>query len=75
MVQIADLCSYALRRYLENEESTLFDLVFERADRRGGVAVALTLMVAVPSRIAEPSPAPHIPRRQPHRWWSPRERP
>jgi hypothetical protein len=34
MVQIADLCSYALRRYLENGEEELFDLVFQRADRK-----------------------------------------
>lgn len=34
MVQIADLCSYALRRYLENGEDELFDLVFMRADRK-----------------------------------------
>ena len=33
MVQIADLCSYALRRYLENKEDTLFNLVYSRADR------------------------------------------
>lgn len=33
MVQIADLCGYALRRYLENKEEDLFDLVFNRADR------------------------------------------
>jgi len=33
MVQIADLCAYALRRYLENKEEELFDLVFKRADR------------------------------------------
>ena len=33
MVQMADLCAYALRRYLENSETELFDLVFERADR------------------------------------------
>lgn len=33
MVQIADLCAYALRRYLENKEDDLFDLVFKRADR------------------------------------------
>ena len=32
MVQLADLCAYALRRYLENDESELFDLVFRRAD-------------------------------------------
>jgi hypothetical protein len=41
MVQIADLCSYALRRYLENNESPLFDLVFERADRRDGRVVGV----------------------------------
>jgi hypothetical protein len=36
MVQIADLCGYALRRYVENGEETLFNLIFERADRRDG---------------------------------------
>ncbi len=34
MIQVADLCAYALRRYLENNESALFDCVFERADRK-----------------------------------------
>lgn len=33
MVQIADLCSYALRRYLENGETELFDIIMTRADR------------------------------------------
>jgi hypothetical protein len=33
MVQLADLCAYALRRYLENGEDGLFDLIFQRADR------------------------------------------
>ena len=41
MIQIADLCAYAVRRYLENNETYLFDLVFERADikdqRRVGI--------------------------------------
>ena len=41
MVQIADLCSYGLRRYLENNETEIFDKVFERADRRGGLAVGV----------------------------------
>ncbi len=41
MVQIADLCAYALRRYLENGEIELFDLVFNRADRRGTTAVGV----------------------------------
>lgn len=33
MVQIADVCGYALRRYLENNDEELFDPIFERADR------------------------------------------
>lgn len=33
MVQIADLCAFALRRYLENGEEELFNLVFKRGDR------------------------------------------
>jgi hypothetical protein len=33
MVQIADLCSYALRRYLENHETDLFNRIFLRAHR------------------------------------------
>jgi hypothetical protein len=41
MVQIADLCAYALRRYLENGEQDLFDKVFRVADRKDGVAVGV----------------------------------
>ncbi len=41
MVQIADLCAYALRRYLENNENELFDPVFERADRKGDIVVGV----------------------------------
>ncbi len=41
MVQIADLCSYSLRRYLENGEKDLFKLVFKRADRVGNTAVGV----------------------------------
>lgn len=41
MVQLADLCAYALRRYLENDEETLFDLVFQRADRIGTTTVGV----------------------------------
>lgn len=33
LVQIADLCSYALRRFVENGETALFKSVFARADR------------------------------------------
>ena len=41
MVQLADLCAYALRRYLENSETALFNLVFERADRVGETVVGV----------------------------------
>jgi hypothetical protein len=41
MVQIADLCSYSLRRYCENSETDLFRRIFHRADRIGGRAVGV----------------------------------
>ncbi len=41
MVQIADLCSYALRRYLENGETDLFNPLFARADRVGNRVVGV----------------------------------
>jgi len=42
MVQLADLCAYALRRYLENNENELFDLVFKIGDRdRNGRCVGI----------------------------------
>lgn len=41
LVQIADLCSYALRRYVENGETDLFRRVFARADRTRGVVVGV----------------------------------
>lgn len=41
MVQVADVCCYALRRYLENDEEELFDLVFQRADRKDSVVVGI----------------------------------
>lgn len=41
MVQIADLCAYAIRRYLENNEDDLFNLVFQRADTKGGAVVGV----------------------------------
>lgn len=34
MVQIADLCSYSLRRYVENGEEGLFTKIYTRADRQ-----------------------------------------
>ncbi len=42
MVQVADLCSYALRRYLENNESDLFQRIFRIADKNSrGVVVGV----------------------------------
>jgi len=41
MVQIADLCSYSIRRYLENSEANLFDKIYERADRKDGAVVGI----------------------------------
>jgi hypothetical protein len=41
MIQIADLCSYALRRFLENGERSLFEKVFTRAHRRGTATVGV----------------------------------
>ncbi len=41
MVQIIDVCSYALRRYLENGEEELFNLIYKRADRKDNVVVGV----------------------------------
>lgn len=41
MIQIADLCSYALRRFLENGETALFEKVYARADRNAGRVVGV----------------------------------
>jgi hypothetical protein len=41
MVQIVDLCSYALRRYLENGETDLFHRILPRADRAGSTVVGI----------------------------------
>jgi hypothetical protein len=41
MIQIADVCAYALRRYLENNEEKLFDSIFKRADRKDSVVVGV----------------------------------
>ena len=41
MVKMADLCAYALRRYLENNETELFDLIFQKADRMGEATVGV----------------------------------
>lgn len=47
MVQVADLCSYALRRYLENSETDLFRRIFARADRVGATAVGVRHFTAL----------------------------
>ncbi len=36
LVQVADLCAYAFRRYVENNEIDLFDRVFPSVDEAGG---------------------------------------
>lgn len=41
LVQIADLCSYALRRYLENHEDRWLPAVEARADTLAGIAVGV----------------------------------
>ncbi len=41
MVQAADLCSYALRRYFENAETDLLSNIYERADRKDGKVVGV----------------------------------
>lgn len=41
MIQVADLCSYALRRFIENNETALWDIVEARVDSRGAVADGL----------------------------------
>jgi hypothetical protein len=41
MVQLDDLCGYALRRYLENKEEKLFDIIFQRADRKDNKVVGV----------------------------------
>ncbi|MFM9972439.1 MAG: DUF3800 domain-containing protein, partial [Burkholderiales bacterium] len=41
MVQMADVCAYVLRRYCENQETELFDIIFSRADRANGRAVGV----------------------------------
>ena len=41
LVQVADLCAYALRRYVENQELDLFRRIFTRADRSGGAVVGV----------------------------------
>ncbi|HZL17552.1 MAG TPA: DUF3800 domain-containing protein [Polyangia bacterium] len=41
MVQAADLVGYALRRFIENKETDLFERIYPRFDRRGQTLVGL----------------------------------
>jgi Protein of unknown function (DUF3800) len=41
MVQLADLCSYSIRRFLENGETALFNKIIKRADRKDGKIVGV----------------------------------
>jgi hypothetical protein len=41
MVQLADLCAYSIRRYLENNEDTLFELIIQRADTKNNKRVGV----------------------------------
>ena len=41
MVQVADLCAYATRRFFENGEDDLFDRIYPAFDRVGGKLVGL----------------------------------
>jgi hypothetical protein len=41
MVQLADLCAYAVRRFFENQEEDLLDRIYPRLDRYQGKLVGL----------------------------------
>ena len=41
MVQMADLCAYATRRFFENGELDLFDRIFGRFDQARGRMVGI----------------------------------
>jgi hypothetical protein len=41
MIQISDLCAYALRRYCENGNTDLFHRIFPRADKLGAMVVGV----------------------------------
>ena len=41
MVQMADLCAYASRRYFENNELDLFNRIFNRFDQARGKVVGI----------------------------------
>ena len=41
MIQIADLCCYSIRRYLEKGETELFNEIYKRADRKDDATVGV----------------------------------
>ncbi len=41
MIQLADLCSYSIRRYCENGETDLFNRISPRFDRKDGIIVGV----------------------------------
>lgn len=41
MVQVADLCAYAVRRFFENREVALFERIYSRFDRANDRLVGL----------------------------------
>lgn len=41
MIQMADLCSYATRRFIENGEQELFNRIYSRFDRAGASVVGI----------------------------------
>ncbi len=41
MIQMADLCAYALRRFIEKQETLLWPIVEPLADRHGGLTVGV----------------------------------
>ena len=52
MIQIADLCSFALRRFVENGETALFAKVFAAADRIGTRVVGVRHFAGLACRCA-----------------------
>ena len=41
MIQMADICAYSIRRYLENKEEDLFNEIIKRAHRKGNIVVGV----------------------------------
>ena len=70
MVQLADLCAYAIRRFCDNNEADLFDRIMPAFDRNAGKLVGIrhyTRSIACTCRICNehgrnttrPAPAPN----------------